>query len=214
MSQNTRQITSASLLWRGSWLSTQNNMVIFCGELLKKIVASHFRILPCKLETSKITISDYNIFMFWFWMLLFVLGFRNSIRSYLQNQTKRSLIVGGEEKSMRNSPVSTKMKGEGVPGAWAGVFCSPRRDMVEHIPTLQLERLSHTGAGGHAPKELWPLQSPCWSRFVLEDSSSWRGPKLDQGKSMWRKECQGGAAIHWLQPPSSLSPLYHSGDRR
>lgn len=46
----------------------------------------------------------------------------------------------------------------------------------------------HTGAGGHALKDLWLLESPCGSRFVLEDCSTWTRLTLEQGKSVWRKE--------------------------
>jgi len=35
---------------------------------------------------------------------------------------------------------------------------------------------------------LQPVESPCWSRFILKDCSLWEGPALEQGKGARRNE--------------------------
>ena len=40
----------------------------------------------------------------------------------------------------------------------------------------------HTGAHGYFLKQLWPVQSPCGSRFILEDCVPWEGPHAGAGE--------------------------------
>lgn len=71
---------------------------------------------------------------------------------------------------------------------------------------------SYSEAGGYAMRELWPMERPCWGRFILKDWSPWEGPKLEQGKSVRRHEWRIGAVLHWPQPHFPIpSPLLIRG---
>jgi len=105
------------------------------------------------------------------------------------------------KRSVRNHPADTKVNGEGgggdCPGARAKILLQPLErttvkhvaplqprewTMVKQISTLQPMEDPHAKAGEYFLKELWPMESPCWSRFILQDCRLWEGPMLQQGK--------------------------------
>jgi len=59
----------------------------------------------------------------------------------------------------------------------------------------------HSRVDKYFLKDLQPVEiSPSWSRFMLKDSSLWRGPMLEQGKSVRRREWQASAGAQLLTP--------------
>lgn len=53
----------------------------------------------------------------------------------------------------------------------------------------------HAGVGGHALKELQPMESPHRSRFILKDCSPWEGAAMEKGKRARRQERKRGAVM-------------------
>lgn len=98
-----------------------------------------------------------------------------------------------------------------------GVKSSPADTEVrrgEDVLGVQAEILPggiHTGAhgkdcvvaGGHALKEPWSMENPCWNRLILKSCSPWEGATLQERKRMQRKERQRGAVMN---PPQSPFP--------
>ena len=72
-------------------------------------------------------------------------------------------------KSVRNSPASPQGDGEEV-------FQTPSRD------SSAAPGEDHGEVGGHDLKELQPMESPPWSRFILKDCSPWDGPHGEEGE--------------------------------
>lgn len=103
-------------------------------------------------------------------------------------------VCGGEQKTEREREkqkckTMAKEWGEG-PALW----CWSR-----HSPAVCG---LHAGVGVHFLAKLWPVESPCWIRLILKDSTPWTGPTKEQRKSVRQR----GAVMDWPQPPYPLSP--------
>ena len=72
----------------------------------------------------------------------------------------------------------------------AGISLQPlERDMLEQISTMQHCRGLHARAGGYFLKDLWPMESPGWSRFSPEGLQPMEGLAVERG-SLRKKEQQ------------------------
>lgn len=67
-----------------------------------------------------------------------------------------ALWAVGQEQEVLSTP------GQGPPAAPGGAHAGAGLHTVAHGG-------HHTGAGGYAWKELQPLETPCWSRFILKE---------------------------------------------
>ena len=100
---------------------------------------------------------------------------------------------------MKNSPADTKVRqergGRGAPGTGAEIPLKPVEDHAGADSHTAAHGGHHAGGGGYFLTELQPVESPHWSKIILKDFSLWRGPTLEQGKSVRRKQRQRGAVM-------------------
>ena len=118
---------------------------------------------------------------------------------------------GGKWETILWAPRSKK-EGEQILQVLEQVFpCSPWKALLTQadIHAAAAHGRPHAGTGDYFLKELWPVESPCWSRHILKDYSLARGPTQEQGKSVRRREQQREAVMDWPQPPIThlLLPL-------